>query len=84
MKNNITERFILLSKNALNFSDEKVIIFSTVHTQHYISITLKMFKDKPILGHGPKSFREKCSQLDYYSVRSCSTHPHNTFYSTII
>ena len=38
-----------------------------------------MFKDKPILGHGPKSFREKCSQLDYYSVRSCSTHPHNTF-----
>lgn len=38
-----------------------------------------MFKDRPILGHGPKSFREQCSKPDYYSERSCSTHPHNTY-----
>lgn len=72
------ERFILLSKNALNFSDNQITIFSDVHTQHYIS-AIKMFKDRPILGHGPKSFREQCSKPDYYSERSCSTHPHNTY-----
>ena len=72
------ERFVLLSKNALNFSSDQIIIFSDIHTQHYKS-ALKMFIDKPILGHGPKSFRELCSKPIYYSKRSCSTHPHNTY-----
>ena len=39
-----------------------------------------MFKDKPILGHGPKMFRVKCSDPKYSIGRwPCSTHPHNFY-----
>ena len=37
-----------------------------------------MFKDKPIIGHGPKSFRFKCKQFSS-TKGSCTTHPHNTY-----
>ena len=35
-------------------------IFSRVHESHY-KTALRMFVDKPFLGHGPKMFRIKCS-----------------------
>ena len=38
-----------------------------------------MFLDKPTLGHGPKMFRLICNNKEYYSERSCSTHPHNSY-----
>jgi len=56
---------------------------------HY-QAAIELFFDKPIFGHGPKSFRVVCEnttidkktreQKDYYrSYRACSTHPHNYF-----
>lgn len=51
--------------------------FSTKHESHYIS-AIEMFKDKPLFGHGPKSFRVKCLEEKYYP-EGCSTHPHNTY-----
>tara|TARA_B100000795_G_scaffold253506_1_gene223742 strand:- start:653 stop:1093 length:441 start_codon:yes stop_codon:yes gene_type:complete len=39
-----------------------------------------MFKDKPILGHGPNLFRIKCADPKYNVPKwGCSTHPHNTY-----
>ena len=75
---NMKERMIdkpLESSNIL--SDEENLIFSKSHNEIYKS-AFEMFLDKPIFGHGPKMFREKC--LDYYySIHSCNTHPHNTY-----
>ena len=39
-----------------------------------------MFLDKPLLGHGPKLFRVKCSNPKYAAgSRPCDTHPHNFY-----
>jgi O-antigen ligase len=53
---------------------------------HY-QAAIELFLEKPILGHGPRSFRIKCENTnidkktrehaDHY--RACSTHPHNYF-----
>tara|TARA_B100002051_G_C16723497_1_gene633890 strand:+ start:851 stop:2101 length:1251 start_codon:yes stop_codon:yes gene_type:complete len=54
-------------------------IFSQYHQSHYMT-GIKMFLDKPITGHGPKSFRVMCGNKKYmYNKYSCSTHPHNTY-----
>jgi O-antigen ligase len=53
--------------------------FSPHHTSHYIT-AVNMFKDRVIIGHGPRSFRVLCSVEKYkYDDYSCSTHPHNTY-----
>jgi hypothetical protein len=54
---------------------------------HY-QAAIELFLQKPILGHGPKSFRIKCENTNidrktleqkiyYRDYRACSTHPHN-------
>ena len=58
---------------------------------HYQAAT-ELFLTKPILGHGIKSFRVKCSETNiekkiinekdvhrYKDYRACSSHPHNYF-----
>ena len=61
------------------FNSIKTLQFSKYHSDHY-KTAYKMFKDKKIIGHGPKSFRFKCSNIKYkVSESSCSTHPHNTY-----
>lgn len=52
--------------------------FSTNHQSHYVS-ALKMFKDEPIFGKGPKMFRELCHLPDYYATLACSSHPHHNY-----
>ena len=36
-----------------------------------------MFLDKPLFGHGPKSFRYKCHYFE--TDIGCSSHPHNSY-----
>ena len=39
-----------------------------------------MFKDKPIVGHGPKMFRVICNNEKYaVGIMPCQTHPHNFY-----
>ena len=55
----------------------EMVIFTPMHDSH-IRTAINMFKDKPILGHGPKMFRIKCSDPKFsYGLWPCSTHPHN-------
>lgn len=61
-----------------NEDNDKIIIFSEKHTEHYIS-AYKMFLDNKVLGVGVKNFRNFCSKDKYYSEYSCSTHPHNIY-----
>jgi O-antigen ligase len=62
-------------------------IIESPWSYHY-QAAIELFSEKPILGHGPRSFRVKCEstnidkktkqQSDYYgNYRACSSHPHN-------
>lgn len=51
--------------------------------KHYI-VGINIFKEKPLLGNGLKSFRVKCSKYDKLlfnesKQKACTTHPHNFF-----
>ena len=60
-------------------SSKKITIFTPVHDSHYRT-AYKMFKDKPLLGHGPKMFRVLCKEKKYHvGVLPCSSHPHNFY-----
>ena len=89
----------ILSLNSSGFTDRMIktpaknmglikslsepVIFTRVHDSH-VRTAYNMFKDRFILGHGPKSFRVKCSDPKYsYNEVSCSTHPHN-FYMQLL
>ena len=62
-----------------NQKQGEIAIFSITHESHFIT-AYKMFKAKPILGHGPNTFRVVCSESLYeYNDLSCSTHPHNIY-----
>lgn len=53
--------------------------FTPLHEQIYIS-GLKMFYDKPVLGHGPQIYRSKCKNIEIYNIEnSCSNHSHNYY-----
>ena len=60
-----------------NDKDGGIILFSAQHHSH-IMTSFRMFLDKPLFGHGPKTFRVKCSDEKYmFDNLACSTHPHN-------
>ncbi len=66
-----------------NIKDLNFTYYSNEHRDHAI-ISINMFKDKFILGHGVKMFRFKCSDKKYYiNERSCSTHSHSIFFTFI-
>ena len=67
------------------------MIFSFHHQTHF-STAFRMFLDKPIFGHGLKTFRYKCEKFSFKPKKivensfgqvkdsyGCSTHPHNTY-----
>jgi len=60
-------------------SSNESVIFTPEHDS-LIRTAYNMFKDKPILGHGPKMFRVKCKNEKYATgISSCMTHPHNFY-----
>ena len=57
----------------------KPTIFTPAHDS-LIRTAYNMFKEKPIIGHGPKMFRVKCKEEKYVEGKTpCSTHPHNFY-----
>ena len=66
-------------KNYNNKLFKKFNFFSPMH-ENYLMTSLNIFKDSPILGHGPRSYRLKCKLPEYsFDQLSCSTHPHNVY-----
>ena len=60
-------------------SSEEAVIFSKAHDS-LIRTAYNMFKDRPLLGHGPKMFRVICKDEKYATgVSPCMTHPHNFY-----
>lgn len=75
----IKQRMFNQTIDQLGFTSksERLVIFSKTYEGHYI-IALEMFKQKPVLGHGPKTFRKFCSEPENYVYDfACTTHPHN-------
>jgi O-antigen ligase len=60
-------------------SSKEAVIFSKGHDS-LIRTAYNMFKDQPLLGHGPKMFRVICKDQKYSTgITPCMTHPHNFY-----
>ena len=60
-------------------SSKEAVIFSPQHDS-LIRTAYNMFKDQPLLGHGPKMFRIICKDEKYaIGITPCMTHPHNFY-----
>jgi O-antigen ligase len=70
-------RILNLTKEQM-FSQNKFILFSEQHTEHYVA-AYKMFNDNKLYGIGIRNFRYFCGDEKYLTKLSCSTHPHNTY-----
>jgi len=70
------KRMIIDTYNQI-FIHGKIAVFSEIHQSHYVT-AIKMFKDKPLIGHGVKSFRKVCKNYEI-NKWSCTTHPHNYY-----
>jgi O-antigen ligase len=54
--------------------------FFTAHHDSLIRTSFNMFKDKPLIGHGPKMFRVICKNEKYaVGISPCMTSPHNFY-----
>ncbi len=66
-----------INQLGLNSDSERIVVFSKTYEGHY-TLALKMLKQRPILGYGPKTFRKFCSEPEnYLNDLACTTHPHN-------
>lgn len=83
---NLHHRYIESPVKSFNLSnkDEKINLFSPSH-DHLMKTAWNMFLEKPILGHGPKLFRVKCSDPKYKFNQdmSCDIHPHNFYFQLL-
>ena len=78
---NLKNRMIISTLNSMGLTKDKQdkSIFTPKHDSH-IRTAFNMFLDKPILGHGPKMFRVKCSDPKYaVGISPCTNHPHNFY-----
>ncbi len=72
-----------IAQIGLNNNSERVFLFSKIYEGHYL-ISLDMFKEKPIFGHGVKMFRFFCiKEENFVADNACTTHPHN-FYAQFL
>lgn len=79
LDDNIKHRMVDHTLDQLNEKTIAFLPYTIHHEEHYIS-ALKMFMDKPVIGHGSGLFRFLCSKEQYYNNSlSCSTHPHNFY-----
>ncbi len=63
----------------LSSESKRIVVFSETYEGHY-KIAYKMFKEKPLTGHGVKSFRKYCSKKEnFIAINACTTHPHNIY-----
>ena len=81
----IKNRMISTTLNQLGLFEgsERLVLFSKTYEGHY-KIAYNMFKERPLIGHGPKMFRFYCSKKENINkelleVGACTTHPHNFY-----
>jgi O-antigen ligase len=65
-----------------NISSHTSLDLNTNYYLAYYNSAYEMFLDKPVLGHGPKSFRIICDDYKNYD-NGCNSHPHNTYFQLL-
>ena len=72
-------RIVDQTVNTIGLFNTKKYIFTPQH-ESLLKTGWKMFSAKPLLGHGPNSFRFNCSNPKFATgIYPCSTHPHNFY-----
>jgi len=75
----VKKRMVDTTLEQVGAGGDRLVIFSPNHDSQ-IRTAFNMFLNQPILGHGPKMFRVKCSDPKYAEgISPCSTHPHNFY-----
>jgi len=92
----VNNRFVnLFDSWSLNSQSEHVTIINKISNSpwfYHYNAAIELFIEKPIFGHGPKSFRIKCKNTNIQKEiinkfeqnnenlpSACATHPHNYF-----
>jgi len=78
---NLTDRMFKMTAENIGLikSSKEPSIFSQAHDS-LIKTAFNMFKDQPLLGHGPKMFRVICHDEKYaVGPYNCMNHPHNFY-----
>ena len=65
-----------------NFNTHTSLDLNTNYYLAYYNSAYEMFLDKPLLGHGAKSFRILCDDFKNYE-NGCNMHPHNTYFQLL-
>ena len=58
------------------YENSKIKVYSSTHEILIIN-SIRLFKEKPILGIGANNYKRECKKVN--SEVNCSTHPHNIF-----
>ena len=80
----VKNRMLDQTINKIGIGSEVKYLFSEEHQNFYVS-SIKMFFHKPIIGNGPKMYRNLCSDQEFFYVsentklNTCSSHPHGTY-----
>ena len=65
---NINDTTVSLIKNPLFFLNHE---YKSIYSN-----SIRIFRDNPFFGSGPKSYRVECKK---YDPKACTTHPHQTY-----
>ncbi len=65
-------------KGNKKYKEYELVRWGSGHPVIYLT-AIDVWKDRPILGHGIKSFREKCKNKLHLPNRVCQAHPHNYY-----
>jgi len=75
----IKKKIILENKQIKNIN----FYISDDHHNHMLT-AIKIFKEYPLLGSGPNTYRVVCKDQRFYlKPNSCTTHPHNFYLQTL-
>jgi len=72
---NVNTKNVNTKENIGNFIKNPLLLLNDEYKSIY-SNSIRIFKDNPFFGSGPKSYRVECKK---YDPKACSTHPHQTY-----
>ena len=87
VNNSIFDR-LLSTFDVLGVNDNEKNFWDSHYGAHYLT-SFEIFKNHPIIGSGPKTFRVECAKDEYAKINSdlrelrCSTHPHNIYFQLL-
>ena len=83
LKSDLKNRMVDLTKSQLSTTKDGTRPMELYQGHFFIAFDL--FKKNPILGVGPKNFRNHCYNEKKYQIKPyyCTTHPHNTYFQLL-